>query len=471
VSTGLALLRRGGSAADAAIGAAAVLGVVLPEACGLGGDALLLVRSPDGAQTAFNGTGAAPLGVELPIPAHGAGSATVPGCVDGWARVHERHGRLGLDEVLADAVALARDGFPLGDPLAAAVRAIEPELAAGAAGWPLLGARAGQPVRQRVLAEVLERIGRQGPAAFYEGDLAERLVRDHRAHGGRMVHEDLASQLTEPRTPVSSAYRDARVAVPPPVSQGALALAALRRLERDAAGGSDGERALAGARAFAAAFAHKHELTREDGVERLLAAADAGSPAISLDGPRGGTHTAAVVVADAEGAVVSQLVSIFQPFGARVLVRSGGFLLNNRLSDASPDPASPNAAGPGRRPVHTLSPAIVEHDDRVFALATPGADGQVQVIAQVIQGLADEGLSLPAVLERPRWRLADGVVALESGLPAAVRDHLERHGLRTAGRPYGHALFGAAVAAGVDRREGCVFAASDTRRESWAGVW
>jgi gamma-glutamyltranspeptidase / glutathione hydrolase len=472
VGSGLALLRRGGSAADAAIGAAAVLGVVLPQACGLGGDALLLVRAADDTRMAFNGTGAAPAQLALPVPTHGAGSATVPGCVDGWARVHERHGRLGMDEVLADAVALARDGFAVGDPLAAALRSVAPELARDAARWPLLGARAGQLVPQPALAELLTAIGRDGPAAFYEGRFAERLVADQRARGGRFCEADLAAHATEVRDPLSGGFRDVRVTVQPPASQAVLALAALRRLGAAPPVADAGERALAGARAFAFAFARKHELAQQGEVERLLeAAAGAESPAAGGDVPRGGTHTAAVAVADDSGLVVSQLVSIFEPFGSRVLIGSGGYLLNNRLSDTSADPASANAPAGGRRPLHTLSPAIVEHDDRVFALATPGADGQVQVIAQIVQGLAEEGLSLPQAVERPRWRLADGAVALEAGLPPAARDHVERNGFAVRELPYGHALFGAAVVAGLDRREGCVFAASDARREAWAGAW
>jgi len=258
VGAGLALLRRGGSAADAATGAAAVLGVVVPEACGLGGDALLLVREADGTETAFNGTGAAPAELELPAPVHGAGSATVPGCVDGWARVHERHGRLGLDEVLVDAVTLARDGFAVGDPLATALGSASPELARDAAQWPLLGARPGRLVRQPALAGVLEAIGRDGPAAFYQGPLAERLVADQRAHGGRFCAEDLAGHATEVRAPLSSVFRGVRVTVQPPLSQGVLALGALRRLEAAPPVADDGERALRGARAFAFAFAHMH---------------------------------------------------------------------------------------------------------------------------------------------------------------------------------------------------------------------
>jgi len=122
--------------------------------------------------------------------------------------------------------------------------------------------------------------------------------------------------------------------------------------------------------------------------------------------------------------------------------------------------------------VHTLSPAIIEQDDRVFALATPGADGQVQIIGQVAQGLADDDvLSLPAAMERPRWRLADGDLALEAGVAPPGPTELARDGLVVRHHPYGHALFGAAVAAGVDCRGGFLFAAGDPRREAWAGVW
>jgi len=222
VGAGLALLRSGGSAVDAAIGAAAVLGVVLPQACGLGGDALLLVRDGTGEATAFNESGAAPAALELPVPRHGAGSATVPGCVDGWGRVHECHGRLGLDEVLAEAIALARDGYPVGDPLAGALVSVAPELARDAAAWPLVGARPGQLVRQPALAETLVRIARGGTRAFYEGELAERLAREHRARGGQLDAADLAHHTTDVLAPLVASYRDITLLVPPPVSQAAI---------------------------------------------------------------------------------------------------------------------------------------------------------------------------------------------------------------------------------------------------------
>lgn len=233
-----------------------------------------------------------------------------------------------------------------------------------------------------------------------------------------------------------------------------------------------GDRVFDAVRALKDAFAHKDELARPGGVERFLAAA-AGPvfPSATAYAPRGGTHTAAVAAADEDGLVISQLVSVFDPFGSRVLVESAGYLLNNRLGDTASDPAAANAAAPGRRPTHTLSPTLIDDGERVVAIASPGADGQVQTLVQVVQAIADLGLTLPAALERPRWRLVDGVVALEEGTPAASRADVERHGLQTATHPYGHALFGAAVAAGVDRRQGYLFAASDPRREAWAGVW
>jgi gamma-glutamyltranspeptidase/glutathione hydrolase len=226
-----------------------------------------------------------------------------------------------------------------------------------------------------------------------------------------------------------------------------------------------------GVEAIEAAFAFRDEVAVPGAASRLL------STELEVDrlrarrlgGPRGYAHTTAVASADSEGTVVSMLVSVFDDFGSAGLVGPGGFFLNNRMTGFSPNPGSPNAAAPGRRPVHTLSPALVEEPGSVMALATPGADGQVQFLVQLVDGLLRGGASLPEVLGRPRWRSVDGGLALEGGFDDAVADGLQKLGHELLRLPAGHELFGAAVAAGVDNRAGSLFAAADPRREAWAG--
>jgi gamma-glutamyltranspeptidase/glutathione hydrolase len=232
------------------------------------------------------------------------------------------------------------------------------------------------------------------------------------------------------------------------------------------------QRAHLAVEAVEAAFAHRDLLAQDGAEDRLLALDLALDPerAGRRGGPRGYSHTTAVATADAEGTVVSMLVTVFDDFGSAVLVPEGGFLLTNRLTGCSDDPASPNAPRAGRRPVHTLSPTLLEHDGLRYALATPGADGQVQTLAQIADAVLEDGLDLPEALARPRWRSVEGVLEVEDDLPAEVRAHLEARGHAVEPHPAGAGRFGAAVAVGADDAAGTLFAVADHRREVHAAA-
>jgi gamma-glutamyltranspeptidase/glutathione hydrolase len=318
-------------------------------------------------------------------------------------------------------------------------------------------------VRQPALAGLLQRVGRWGRQAFYEGPVAAAI---ERAVGGSIVAHDLAAHTTVVRAPVSGSYRQLEVTVQPPISQALLALIALAALERSGAA-APADRAHVSVEAVEAAFEHKHE----------IAAGEVEPGPLDIDlrharrrgGPTGGLHTTAVAAADSEGTVVSMLISVFSLFGSGVLVPEGGFLLNDRLSRCSTDPASPNYPAPGRRPVHTLSPSLVSDGERAFALATPGADGQVQTLVQVIDAIATDGDRIPLALDRPRWRSSDARLLIEDDYDSAVTAELERRGHELVRLPAGAATFGAAVVAGVDGA-GTPFAASDGRSGAWAAA-
>ena len=466
---GIEILGAGGGAADAAVAAAAVLAVVLPDACGLGGDAMILVRPAGGDAVALNGSGAAPGGLSLPVPSDGGGTVAVPGAVAAWGDLHARLGRLDLARVLGPAVRIAREGFAAGEALLGAVEAQRGRLTATAAGFALLepGLRAGVRVRQPVLARTLERIGAEGPDALHRGELAEAIGR---ATGGHLGPADLEAHRTHVLAPVEGAYRGATIRVQPPVSQAVLALMVLRGLD-----GRDGEaecRTHAAIELVEAAFAHRDRVADPGAAAALLELSLDVDPdrAARRGGPRGYNHTTAITAADDEGTVVSMLVSVFDDFGSAVLVPEGGFVLNDRLLGFAADEASPNAAAPGRRPVHTLSPAIVEHDDRVMAVATPGADGQVQTVVQLVDGIVAGGETLETALARPRWRSIDRRVAIEDGFDSKLAGALRLRGHELLPMPAGDALFGAACCAGADESTGTLFAAADGRRETWAGV-
>lgn len=473
-SVGVEAFRAGGGAVDAALATAAALMVLMPEACGLGGDAFMLVRSPGGEVTAVNGSGAAGAAVAPPLAAEGAAMAAVPGAVAALCDAHERFGRLPLEQVLLPAVGLAGGGFPIGGGLLRMIQEERQLLERGASGWEFLDPdlRPGSLVRQPKLAGLLQRIGRHGARAFYEGQCAQALERAVGAAGGSLSLSDLAEHATVVREPLYGRFHGFDVTVQPPVSQAALVLMALDALARSGAG-TVADRAHVLVEGIEEAFQRKHELNADGAAERLLGQPidiDPAQPARRRGGPRGGLHTTSVAAAGADGQVVSMLVSVFDLFGCGVLVPDCGFLLNDRLSGCATDPDSPNAVAPGRRPVHTLSPALLSDGARAFALTTPGGDGQVQTLVQLIDAIAGDGTNLPRALDRPRWRTSGGQLLIESDYHPEVTAELERRGHELVPMEPGAAAFGAAVVAGIDSQTGTPFAASDPRGGAWAAA-
>jgi gamma-glutamyltranspeptidase / glutathione hydrolase len=470
---GIGAFRDGGGAVDAAIAAAAALTVLMPEACGLGGDAFLLVHTPDGQVTAINGSGAAGAAVEPPVPTEGGATAAVPGFVAAMDDAQRMFGRLPLERLFEPAVSLAGGGFPVGGRLLGAVQDNRELLERGAPGWVLLDddLQPGSLVRQPALAGLLQRIGRGGAQAFYEGACSAAAERASRAAGGSLAEEDFAAHTSVVRAPARGSFRGYEVNVQPPVSQALIAARALAALERSGVS-SRAERAHVLVEAIEAAFQDKHEIIAEGAEERLLAeplVVDT-ERAQRRGGPTGGLHTTAVTTADSEGVVVSMLISVFSLFGCGVLVPECGFLLNNRLSRCSADPVSPNYPAPGRRPVHTLSPSLLTSGERVFALSTPGADGQVQTLVQTIDAIATDGDRLTLALDRPRWRSDEGRLLIEDDYDRDVAGELKRRGHDLVRLFAGAPTFGAAVAAGIDRATGTPFAASDPRSGAWAAA-
>jgi gamma-glutamyltranspeptidase/glutathione hydrolase len=473
-SVGVETFRAGGGAVDAALATAAALMVLMPEACGLGGDAFMLVRAPSGEITAVNGSGAAGAAVAPPLAPEGAAMAAVPGAVAAVCDAHARYGRLPLEQVLTPAIGLAGGGFPIGGGLLRMIAEERELLERGAPGWVFLDPelRPGSLVRQPLLAGLLQRIGRHGGRAFYEGHCSHSVEHAVGAAAGSLAAADLLEHTSVVREPLRGTYRGFDVAVQPPVSQAALLLVALRALERSGAS-APADRAHVGVEAIEAAFQHKHALASDGAAERLLGEQieiDPAGRAQRRGGPRGGLHTTSVAAAGADGQVVSMLVSVYDLFGCGVLVPECGFLLNDRLAGCSTDPSSPNAVAPGRRPVHTLSPALLSDERRAFALTTPGADGQVQTLLQLIDAIASDGENLPRALDRPRWRSSEGRLAIESDYDPDLLAELERRGHELHRLEPGAPTFGAAVAAGIDSRTGTPFAASDPRGGAWAAA-
>ena len=461
VAAGQEMLLVGGTAADAAIAAQAALCVLMPDACGLGGDMLALVHVPGAPHLAINGTGAAPLGLTK-VTNDGPDSITVPGIVDAWCVLSRQYGRLPLLRVLEPAIRLANSELRVSETLADTLSKHRARLEQGGAqSWCLFARRAGDRVKQTQLAAALQGIGAGGREAFYGGPAATALSRAVRVLGGTLSEQDLGSHQSVAATPLETTWGDLQIATQPPVSQGVLLNMALNAL---------------GKLPDIPVDLHDHvaiELTEaafgfRDDVEQGAALLQHPLPidlrkAARRGGPRAILHTAGVAVSDADGRVISSLVSVFDDFGSAVYVPELGIVLNNRAGGFT---SGANAAAPGKRPVHTLAPSLVQTGQGMLGLATPGADGQVQTLLQILLAIGLEGLDLAQAIARPRWRSEGGNLLIETRHPG--RDALAKLGHRVMPMSDGELRFGAAVCAGWVGGEPIV--AADWRRDTFAAV-
>lgn len=474
------VLKRGGSAVDAAIAAAAVQCVVEFPWGGIGGDAFVLVREPSDRApgprdlsdqvVALNGSGTAPVRLEAAVepgskvPRFGPASVAVPGFTDAVCRAHARYGILPLTELFAPAAELARTGVELTGELGRASEKIVPDLEASSPLRQYLENALARPDRTLALpalADTLTAVAADGPDAFYRGRLAEATAAHLQSRGGVLDPDDLAAHSSQWVEPITASYRGATVAVHPPVSLGCVALLELRlyerlRLERadpndplpltsaastrrrglGAADPGDPERIDAMVRCKHAALADalavlgddpgaaeraEHLLSDEHieaRVQRLLETPPEELTRPSV-GPGDGADTTCVAVVDGRGQQAVIIHSLFNEFGSRELDPATGVLLNDRLGNQTVG-AGPGRVSGGRRPLHTLHAFLVESDGAVVMGATPGGRGQFQTNSQVIVNLTDGGMGLQAAIDAPRWL---------SGAPrrpgADLRLHLE----------------------------------------------
>lgn len=500
-AAGVDVLRRGGNAVDAAIAANAVLTVVYPASCGIGGDALWLVFEPRaGATIAYNGSGGAPAGLRAQtlrdqglraMPARGPLTVTVPGAVRSWEQVASAHGTRDLDELLGAAERYARDGFVVTDVVAAQVSVAAELLQADAEArslfFPAGPVRAGDVVRNPMLADSLHAIRMRGAAGFYEGPTAQAICASLARRGNPMSLEDLASHATERTTPLSLPWRGTTVLAHPPNSQGAVAPMVLRMLERDG-GSSDPRWTHLAIEAIKEAFELRDRrfadpramVPADDPLdsERLAAmraAIDPRRARVRASAPaRGGT--VAIVAADADGRAVSLIESLYMGFGSGVVAHGTGIFLHNRGSYFSLEPGHPNELDGGKRPLHTLSPAMLLRDGvPELAYGTMGGDGQPQTQVQLLHNLYERGFPLQAAIDAPRFvygrdsesAFSDSV-RVESRMPVQLIAELRErgHAVKVLG-PYDHAL-GHCHAIAFDRERGSIAGASDPRADSLA---
>jgi gamma-glutamyltranspeptidase/glutathione hydrolase len=451
-SAGLHVLADGGNAVDAAIATNAVLAVVMPSACGIGGDAFWLIwDAAERRQLALNGSGRAPAAADPEVlrtrglahlPIRGGLSITVPGAARSWGDAHERFGRLDRPRLLEPAIELADDGFPAWEGFIDAVERTADWVGRdlGAAGRPWLATyqpagrawREGEIVRLPALAATLRRLATDGFDALYEGDIARSLARTLDAAGSAIKADDLATHESTWTEPISTAYRGTIVTTHPPNSQGVVALEILNILETFEppgvsifdGGGGDARWVHLGIEASKLAMADRDaNLTdpafRDIPLARLLDKTYAAEQAERID-PRkaaapvratspvsGGTIYLAVV--DGDGNAVSLIESNYMGFGSGILDPETGVHFHNRGSYFSLDPDHPNVLEPGKRPLHTLMPGMLLRPGPSGELqpwvvvGSMGGDAQPQIHAQVVSGLVDGGLDVQQAVSAPRW--------------------------------------------------------------------
>ena len=463
---GAQVLARGGSAMDAAIAANAMLGLVEPMSCGIGGDLFVIYwDAKTGKLTGLNASGWAPKGLTIDflkseghdtMPQEGIQSVTVPGCVDGWEKLHKRFGRLSWSELFRPAIYYAENGFPVTEIIHDNWQSSASKLSRedNARRIFLPGGKppeVGQIFHNRELAAAYKLIAAQGAAAFYRGALARAILKVSAHLGGKMSAADLAEFQSEWVEPVSTEYRGWKVYELPPNGQGIAALEMLNIFETFPL--SDYEPASVEdlhlkIEAQKLAYADLHRYVADPRFSKvptagLISKSYARERAALIDprqahcdsapgkppAPAGDTIYLAAI--DSQGNIASLIQSVYLSFGSGLVMDEYGFALQNRGALFEMDPEHPNALAPRKRPLHTIIPAFMEKGNIHIGFGIMGGYNQAQAHAQFVSNVVDHHMNIQAALEAPRFtKLTFGGcdVMIENRIPAAVRDALSERG-------------------------------------------
>ena len=462
---GAQILARGGSAVDAAIAANAVLAVVEPMMCGMGGDLFAIYwDAKTGRLTGINASGWTPkgLGIEwlkahdhYSMPSTGIHTVTVPGAVDGWDKMHRKFGRLPWHDLFQPAIYYARHGFPVTEIIQYDWDGTSGKLSRdpNAARVFLKNGQApkvGEVFRNPELTGAFELLASGGAAAFYRGPITEAILKTSQRLGGTLAAEDFAEFQSEWVQPISTTYRGWTVYEMPPNGQGIGTLEMLNIMEQFPLP----EYAQDSAEAFhlkieaqKLSFADMRRwvgdprsvkvpaeglLSKEYAKERakLIDSKQARCDTTPGDPSEVG-HTIYLSVIDAEGNIVSWIQSISDLFGSGVCVDGMGFHLHDRAGGMTLDPSQPNALAPRKRPFHTIIPGFMEKGDLHIGFGIQRGLNQAQAQAQFASNIADHRMNIQAALEAPRFTkttLGGCDVRIESRVPAEAREELTRRG-------------------------------------------
>jgi gamma-glutamyltranspeptidase/glutathione hydrolase len=490
-------LRGGGTAADAAVSAVALLCVIEPHMTGIGGDCFCMISKPDAPVWAYNGSGRSARSASIEallakgmrsIDPQSIHAVTVPGVVDAWGAILAAHGRFGLERALAPAIQYAEAGFPVAPRIAwdwsRALAKLKGD--PGATRHYLAEGRPpgeGDMMRLPALARTLKAIADKGPRAFYEGDIAQDMVATLAPRGSFLAMEDFAAHRGEVVSPISSNYRGHDILEMPPNTHGFTVLLLLNMLERfdlavlDPLGPERFHIMLESARlAYAVRDTHLADpKAMRVSVPSLIDKKFAADLARRVDlsrrtplstAPALGSDTVYLTVVDRDRMVVSLINTLFNTFGVGICTEQTGIMLTNRGACFVLDPDHPNAFGPAKRPLHTIIPALMFRNQQCeMTFGVMGAHyqpmGQVQLLTNVI----DYGMDVQAAIDTPRAFFAGEQTVVEHCLPLPTREGLAARGHRIA---LADTPWGGAQAIRIDWKRGILIGGSDPRKDGCA---
>ncbi len=451
----IGVLQDGGNAMDAAIAGAVLLGICEPQMTGIGGDCFVLWSKGDGPVQALNGSGRAPAAAsaaalrdrgEATVPLYGPEAVTVPGAIDAFCHLSDAEGKVGLDRILAPAIQYAENGVPVA-PRVAFDWANDAKVLQGAARDHFLlngkVPQVGEVFRAKGQAEVLRRVAKDGRDAFYTGEIADDMIAALTAMGGVHTADDFAATAATPTDPISGDYKGTDLLEHPPNGQGATAILMLNILKHFDIAAMDPfgtQRAHIEAEAAKLAYDARNRLIADaDHTTRLehMLSADTAAKLAALIDPGKAMAAAAplteavhkdtiyITVVDRDRMAVSLIYSIFHGFGSGIASEKFGILLQNRGAGFTLDEGHPNEMGPGKRPMHTIIPAMLRQDGRVtMPFGVMGGAYQPNGHARVVSNMVDFGMNPQAALDAPRAFSDAGTMKVERGYSDAVRAEL-----------------------------------------------
>jgi len=510
--TAIEVLKKGGTAMDAAIAANAVLGVVEPTGNGIGGDIFAIVWDAESQQLyGFNGSGRSPYSLSADyfnsqgmdrIPSTGALAVSVPGCVDGWYQLHERFGETPMEELLQPAITYAEEGYPVTEVIAFLWEGYARSLKRfeGFRKTYMPDGRTpntGEVFKNPYLASTLSQIAERGRDAFYQGDLAGIIANTVQREGGFLSEKDLADHRGEWVNPISTNYRGYQVWELPPNGQGTAVLQMLNILEGyDLASMGFGSADYLHHLIEAKKLAYEDRATyyadpdfREAPLEELISKGYAEKRRALIDADQAsreynpglideGSNTIYLSVADSEGNMVSLIQSNYSGMGGGIIPDGLGFSLQNRGTSFILEEGHYNSYAPHKRPFHTIIPGFVTKDDQPFmSFGVMGGAFQPQGHVQILVNMIDFGMNLQEAGDAPRARHSGsssptgsrmddgGYVTLEGGFDYETILELVKRGHRV-----GHSVrgYGGYQAVMLHSETGVYHGASESRKDGQA---